>query len=149
MRWLKRSLATLLSMLTAATCVYSQAQTPTLPSDVDDFATLLITTKTSQERANLLANKKDLLTPALRRSLIRQGNVHLMAGQYSSAFDIYNLTRNVSEQMGDKEGVATALLHIGTVYYFQADYPAALEQYQKARQLFLEVNNWYEAGKAL
>jgi tetratricopeptide (TPR) repeat protein len=72
-----------------------------------------------------------------------------MAGQYASAFDIYSLTRNVAEQIGDKEGVATALLDIGTVYYFQANYSAALEQYQKARQLFLEVNNWYEAGKAL
>ena len=127
----------------------SQAQTPILPSEVEDFATLLITTRTPEERANLLANKKDLLTPALRRSLIRQGNMHLMAGQYASAFDIYSLTRNVSEQIGDKEGVATALLDIGTVYYFQANYREALEHYQKARQLFLEVNNWYEAGKAL
>ena len=149
MRWLKRSLASLLSTLTLATFAFPQAQTPILPSDVDDFATLLITTKTLEERAKLLANKKDLLTPALRRSLIRQGNVHLMAGQYASAFDIYSLTRNVSEQIGDKEGVATALLDIGTVYYFQANYPAALEQYRRARQLFLEVNNWYEAGKAL
>ncbi|HEV8133094.1 MAG TPA: tetratricopeptide repeat protein [Pyrinomonadaceae bacterium] len=149
MRWLKCSLASLLSTLTLVTFAYSQAQTPILPTEVDDFATLLITTRTSEERANLLANKKDLLTPALRRSLIRQGNVHLMAGQYASAFDIYSLTRNVAEQIGDKEGVATALLDIGTVYYFQANYSAALEQYQEARQLFLEVNNWYEAGKAL
>jgi len=149
MRWLTWSLFTLLSALTLAPPVNSQTQTPILPSEVDDFATLLITTKTPEERANLLANKKDLLTPALRRSLIRQGNIHLMAGQYASAFDIYSLTKNVAEQIGDKEGVATALLDIGTVYYFQANYQAALKQYQEARQLFLEVNNWYEAGKAL
>jgi CHAT domain-containing protein/tetratricopeptide (TPR) repeat protein len=146
---LKPSLASLLLTLTFVTFAYPQAQPPVLPTEVDDFATLLITTKTPEERANLLANKKDLLTPALRRSLIRHGNIHLMAGQYASAFDIYSLTRNVSEQIGDKEGVATALLDIGTVYYFQANYAAALQQYQKARQLFLEVNNWYEAGKAL
>jgi tetratricopeptide (TPR) repeat protein len=147
---LKRLLVGLLLTLSHATVVvYPQAQTPILPSEVDDFATLLITTKTPEERANLLANKKDLLTPALRRSLVRQGNVHLMAGQYSSAFDIYNLTRSVSEQIGDKEGIATALLDIGTVYYFQANYSAALDHYQKARQMFLEVNNWYEAAKAL
>jgi CHAT domain-containing protein/uncharacterized protein HemY len=149
MRLPKRSPACLLITLALATTTYAQTPTPVLPSEVDDFATLLITTKTPEERANLLANKKDLLTPALRRSLIRQGNVHLMAGQYASAFDIYSLTRNVADQIGDKEGVATALLDIGTVYYFQANYQAALEQYQKARQMFLEVNNWYEAGKAL
>jgi CHAT domain-containing protein len=149
MRQTRLLMCALIFLSSVPLLVLTQTPTPILPTEVDDFATLLITTRTSEERANLLANKKDLLTPALRRSLIRQGNFHLMAGQYASAFDIYSLTRNVAEQIGDKEGIATALLDIGTVYYFQANYSAALEQYQKARQLFLEVNNWYEAGKAL
>src|SRR4030095_13287697 len=37
----------------------------------------------------------------------------------------------------------------GSVYYFQANYTAALEHYRKARELFTEVNNHYEAAKAL
>ena len=142
----------LCSVLAICSFVYpalSQTPTPILPSQIDDFATLLITTRSSQERRSLLANKKDLVTPDLRRSLIRQGNVHLMAGQYASAFDIYDLARNIAEQIGDQEGIATASLDIGSVYYFQANYTAALEHYRKARELFTEVNNHYESAKAL
>jgi tetratricopeptide (TPR) repeat protein len=40
-------------------------------------------------------------------------------------------------------------MDIGTVYYFQANYPAALEHYRKARELFSEVTNNYESAKAL
>lgn len=40
-------------------------------------------------------------------------------------------------------------MDIGTVYYFQANYPAALEHYKKARDLFTEVTNHYESAKAL
>ena len=142
-------LCSALVTLTFACPTRSQTPTPILPSQVDDFATLLITTKSPQDRSTLLANKKDLVTPDLRRSLIRQGNVHLMAGQYASAFDIYDLARNIAEQIGDKEGVATAYLDTGSVYYFQANYAAALEHYRKARELFTEVNNHYESAKAL
>lgn len=142
-------LCALILLNSASHDAHAQAQTPILPSQVEDFATLLITTKTPEERSNLLASKKDLLTPDLRRSLIRQGNIHLMAGQYSSAKDIYTLATNIAEQIGDREGIAEALLDTGTVNYFQANYPAALEQYQQARQIFLEVRNDYEAAKAL
>ncbi|HEV8366979.1 MAG TPA: tetratricopeptide repeat protein [Pyrinomonadaceae bacterium] len=133
----------------ALACPTLSQSPPILPSQVDDFATLLIITKSPQERSTLLANKKDLLTPDLRRALIRQGNVHLMAGQYASAFEIYGIARTIAEQIGDKEGVATAYLDTGTVYYFQANYTSALEHYHKARELFTEVNNQYESAKAL
>src|SRR4029079_3345582 len=97
----------------------------------------------------LLTEKRDLMTPDLRKALIRQGNAQLVAGRYSRAFDIYGIAQNVAENVGDKEGVATASMDIGTVYYFQANYPAALEHYRKARELFTEVTNHYEAAKAL
>lgn len=127
------------------------AQTPPQPalSDVDDLATTLVTLKSQEERERLLAKNRALMTPDLRRALIRHGNSQLLAGRYSSAFDIYGVAQNIAEQIGDKEGVATAWLDIGTVYYFQANYPAALEHYKKARDLFTEVTNHYEAAKAL
>jgi CHAT domain-containing protein/tetratricopeptide (TPR) repeat protein len=123
-------------------------QTPAL-SDVDDLATTLVTLKSQEEREQLLAKNRALMTPDLRKALIRRGQSQLLAGRYSSAFDIYGVAQNVAEQIGDKEGVATAWLDIGTVYYFQANYPAALEHYKKARDLFTEVTNHYEAAKAL
>jgi CHAT domain-containing protein len=129
--------------------VYAQNEPANVRSEFESFATDLVTTKSPQQRELLLAQKKYLVTPDLRKALIRQGNTRLLAGQYSTAFDIYALAQNIAEQIGDKEGIASALLDIGTVYYFQANYPAALEHYQKARALFSEVQNNYESAKAL
>jgi len=131
-------------ILLAALLIHAQT-----PPSTEDFATTLITLKTQQEREQLLARNRALMTPDLRKALIRQGNTQLMAGRYSTAFDIYGVAQSVAEQIGDKEGVAAASLDIGTVYYFQANYPAALEHYKKARDLFTEVTNHYESAKAL
>jgi len=129
--------------------LYAQTPPQTSLSDLDDFALTLVTLKSQQEREQLLAKNRALMTPDLRRVLIRQGNSQLLAGRYSQAFEIYGVAQNVAEQIGDKEGIATAWLDIGTVYYFQANYPAALEHYKKARDLFTEVTNPYESAKAL
>jgi tetratricopeptide (TPR) repeat protein len=118
-------------------------------AEIDDLATTLVTLKSQHEREQLLDKNSALVTPDLRKALIRQGNSQLLAGRYSTAFEIYGIAQNVAAQIGDKEGVATAWLDIGTVYYFQANYPAALEHYKKARDLFTEVTNNYESAKAL
>lgn len=128
---------------------YAQAPPQTAFSELDDLALTLVTLKSGEEREQLLAKNRPLVTPDLRRALIRQGNSQLLAGRYATALDIYGVAQTIAEQIGDKEGVATAWLDIGTVYYFQANYPAALEHYQKARDLFIEVTNHYEAAKAL
>jgi CHAT domain-containing protein/Flp pilus assembly protein TadD len=139
----------LLIVLLVGLTIHAQTPPQTSLAELEDFATTLITLKSQQEREQLLARNRALLTPDLRKALIRQGNTQLMAGRYSTAFDIYGVARNVAEQIGDKEGVAAASLDIGTVYYFQANYPAALEHYKKARDLFTEVTNHYESAKAL
>ena len=118
-------------------------------AEFEDLATTLVTTQSEKERERLLDKNKTLVTPDLRKALIRQGNAQLLSGRYSTAFEIYGIAQNIAAQIGDKEGVATAWLDIGTVYYFQANYPAALEHYQKARDLFTEVTNDYESAKAL
>ncbi len=123
------------------------AQTPL--SEVDDLATRLVMLKSQHEREQLLSRNRSLMTPALRKALITQGNSQLLAGRYSTAFEIYGVAQNLAEQIDDKEGVATAWLDIGTVYYFQANYPAALEHYKKARDLFTQVMNHYESARAL
>ena len=129
----------------------ARGQTPSSANlaDFEDLALTLTTLGSPQEREQLLTQKKELMTPDLRKALIRQGNAQLTAGRYAKAFDIYDIARNVAEKIGDKEGIATASMDIGTVYYFQANYPAALEHYRKAREIFSEVTNSYESAKAL
>ena len=139
----------LLVVLLLSLNIFAQSPSRNQLSDIDDLATTLVTLKTPEEREQLLTRNQTLITPALRKALITQGNSELLAGRYSTAFEIYGIARNVAEQIGDKEGLATAWLDIGTIYYFQANYPAALEHYTKARELFIEVPNQYEAAKAL
>lgn len=139
----------LLIILLFSLHIYAQTPPAASFSEFDDLANTLVTLKSPEEREQLLSKNRALLTPDLRKALIRQGNAQLLAGRYSTAFDIYGVAQNIAEQIGDREGVATAWLDIGTVYYFQANYPAALEHYKKARDLFTEVTNHYESAKAL
>src|SRR6185503_9621184 len=118
----------ILLVLSLNICAQSPPQT-----DFDDLAHTLVTLKSPEEREQLLSKNPTLMTPDLRKALIRHGNSQLLAGRYSTDFDIYGVAQNVAEKIGDREGVATAWLDIGTVYYFQANYPAALEHYKKAR----------------
>ncbi len=116
---------------------------------VDEFAAQLAVAKSDQERAALIEPKKELVTIRLRRILIQKGNVLLTAGQHAKALDAYVAAKQVAEQIDDKEGIATATLDIGTVYYLQANYKSALDHYKLSRELFVQVGNNYEAAKAL
>jgi CHAT domain-containing protein/uncharacterized protein HemY len=149
MRFNLHAAGPLLLLLLLALPVSAQTPPRTELTEVDDLANTLVTLKTPEEREQLLAKNRTLMTPSLRKALITQGNSQLLAGRYATAFEIYGIAQNVAAQIGDKEGLATAWLDIGTVYYFQANYPAATEHYSKARELFIEVPNRYEAAKAL
>jgi CHAT domain-containing protein/uncharacterized protein HemY len=141
----------LLILLAVAASISGASQTyrSGVVDPVDDFAAQLAVAKSDQERSTLLETKKELVTIRLRRILIQKGNVLLTAGQYGKAFDAYIAAKQVAEQIDDKEGIATATLDLGTVYYLQANYKLALDHYKQSRELFVQVENNYEAAKAL
>lgn len=114
-----------------------------------DFARELVRSDSSGKRNELLAAKKELVTTELARELVRQGNFLLLAGKYSTAFDVYTLAGSVSSQLKDIEGLASASLNLGTVYYLQGNYSPALEHYREARTLFTSTQNQAEAAKAI
>src|SRR5687768_14463407 len=93
------TLAILIVLLLSLT-VPAQNNPVAAQSDFEELATTLVTLSSTQERELLLTKKRDLMTPDLRKALIRQGNVHLLAGRYSAAFDIYGLAQNIAEQIG-------------------------------------------------
>ncbi|HYJ87042.1 MAG TPA: tetratricopeptide repeat protein [Pyrinomonadaceae bacterium] len=138
-----------LALMSGSVSVSPQTIRPGFVDPVNDFAVQLTAARSEQERATLLAANKELVTIRLRRVLIQKGNVLLTAGQYAKAFDVYVAAKHVAEQIGDKEGVATAMLDLGTVYYLQANYTSALDHYKQARELFVQAGNNYEAAKAL
>jgi tetratricopeptide (TPR) repeat protein len=145
-RTLKLSLFVLPLFLTVCASI-GVGQRP--DSTILDFARELIWSDSTSKRSELLAAKKELVTTELAKELVKQGNLLLLAGKYSVAFDVYTLAGTVSTQIKDTGGLASASLNIGTVYYFQGDYAPALENYRKARTLFTSSGNQAEAARAL
>ena len=137
------------AVISGSVSVSPQIIRPGFVDPVDDLAAQLSNAKSEQERSTLLATNKESVTIRLRRVLIQKGNVLLTAGQYAKAFDAYVAAKHVAEHINDKEGIATATLDLGTVYYLQANYNRALDHYKQARELFVQVENKYEAAKAL
>ncbi|HEV2764518.1 MAG TPA: tetratricopeptide repeat protein, partial [Pyrinomonadaceae bacterium] len=142
-RWLVVPLT--LCLLVSAPAQDGPAETA---SRVRELARALVSAKSQEERAALLASKKQLVTPDLRKQLIAEGNTFLAEGKYAEASGVYELAGRVAEQINDAEGVAAVSLNVGTVHYLQGNYERALASYQKARQLFEQRNDRAEVGRA-
>src|SRR5919106_1218401 len=132
--------------LTTVVSVCAAQQSP--PSEVDSLARQLVN-GSSQVRTELLAAHPQLITVALRKELLRQGNNFLVDSKYAPALDVYRLAEKVADQIKDKEGLAEIWLNIGSVYYFQGQHDLALESYRKANQLFASLGNRAEVGRSL
>src|SRR5215510_13544095 len=135
----------LLITIACYTCTAQQTVGPT-SREIADFA-FELTIKPPDKRAEMLAAHPERLTVALRRELIALGNLRFTGSEYAKALDIYQLAEKISEQIGDKEGVATARLNTGSVYYFQGNYELALDHYRKAETLFLSLNNRFDSAR--
>ena len=125
-------------------CLFLLVQN-SLAQEPENFA-LELTRATADKRAELVAAHPERLTVELRRRLIQHGNLRTASTEYAQALEIYRLVEKISAQIGDKEGVATARLNIGSVYYFQGNYNAAIDHYQKAEGLFQTLLNHLEIG---
>src|SRR5829696_8780508 len=118
MRGMRQSaVIVLLITIWSSLCVAQQKSGPTN----NDFV-LELTISSADKRTELLAPHPELLTVDLRKELVEHGNQRFARTQYAQALEIYKLVEKISEQISDKEGVATAWLNIGSVNYFQANY---------------------------
>jgi tetratricopeptide (TPR) repeat protein len=141
-----RPILVLLSIIfVCCTCTGQQSIGPT-NRQITDFA-FGLSIQPADKRAEMLTAHSELITVALRRELISLGNVRFTNTEYAKALDIYQLAQKISEQIGDKEGIATARLNSGSVYYFQGNYDLALDNYRKGETLFLSLNNRFEAAR--
>src|SRR5215475_4818443 len=119
---LKCVLPLLLLAFVLSSTIQAQDGPRTISAQIDDLAATLVATTSSRERDTLLVTRKELVTPDLRKSLVRTGNAQMMSGEYARALEIYKIAENVAGRIGDKDGLAAAAMNIGTVYYFQGKY---------------------------
>ena len=146
---MKYFLCALILALSLSSVGWAQGDNPAVTDRIELLANELVRAKSAEERTALLAAAKDLVTPELRKELIKRGNNFLLTGRYGKAFDVYTVAESVAGQINDKEGIASASLNIGTVHYFQGNFDLALQQYQRARTLFTSLGNRMEAANAL
>ena len=114
--------------------------------DAEKFA-LELTSSTAAKRNELLAAHPERITIALRRELIQHGNLSFATTNYAQALEIYQLVERIAAQIGDKEGLASTWLNMGSVYYFQGEYNRAIDHYRKSEAAFVALGNHLEVGR--
>ncbi|MET0648679.1 MAG: CHAT domain-containing tetratricopeptide repeat protein [Pyrinomonadaceae bacterium] len=112
----------------------------------EDLASALAAAQTKAERETLLAAEQGLLTPELWEALSREGDRHVLLGNYAEAAARFNLTQEIAEQLGDRRGIAAALLGNGTVKRIEGKYAQASEYCRKS--LSLSEASGHKAGIA-
>ena len=61
--------------------------------------------------------------------------------EYSEAMEYYFSGLKIYEELGDKSGMATIQVNIGSVYYNQSKYPEAMDYYLKALKIFEKLGD--------
>lgn len=122
----------------------SPAQTPPATAQskaIEDFATALVSAATEEERQNLLRAKKELVTIELRQALHARGDRERESSRPAHAFLIYQLARQIAEQIKDVAGMAHALEEIGLAYYERDEYDAAMNAFEETLRLESQLRN--------
>lgn len=69
------------------------------------------------------------------------GLVYTYQSDYKNAMIYHMKALRMSEEVGDKRGVAAVLSNMGIVYYDLQQYPKAIEHYEKARKINEQMGN--------
>src|SRR5262249_14731420 len=107
----------------------------------EDLAVALAKANSKVERARLLEEEKELVTDELGRALLTQGIMLYRRGDYGRAVEIYELAKDLAEQLGDKKVTADALRGVGNVNVSRGNYARALEQFQKSLKSCEEIGD--------
>ncbi|HKA17298.1 MAG TPA: tetratricopeptide repeat protein [Blastocatellia bacterium] len=99
------------------------------------FALILVNAGDS-ERERLLSDNKNMITTGLRDALARQVGPLRTPNTYERAVKLLLLVEQISEQLGDKTGVASAERQIGDLYREWSRWGDALKQYQTAAGMY-------------
>lgn len=94
-------------------------------------------------KAKLFYQKAEITT------LRNIGNIYSDLFNLSKAMEYYQMSRKRAEEIGDKFGLAAALLNIGNRYTDLTDYPKALSYQQKSLKIFEEIKSARGIGVCL
>ncbi len=119
-------------------CFVSSAQ---LQKSVEEFAALLLSAKTSQERSAIMDVNKDLLKAELFENVFSQGIEFAENQELSKSFNAFELAVQIGEKLNNKSLTARAVLEIGNNHFDLDDYDKSLEYFQKSLKLREEAQD--------
>ena len=76
-----------------------------------------------------------------RNSLKLLGNCYFYLGQYEKAISLYQQYHDISEEMGDRQGVAMSLGNLGNCYKDLGQYEKAITHHQQFHDISEEIGN--------
>jgi tetratricopeptide (TPR) repeat protein len=76
-----------------------------------------------------------------RKSLNRLGLCYYRLGQYEKAIAYHQQDHDISEEIGDRQGVASPLCGLGNCYYFLGQYKKAIAIYQQYHDIGEEIGD--------
>lgn len=105
----------------------------------EELAARLVAAKGEVERAALLAEDGELLTPSLATALFRAGERFRFRQDYEQTMAAYRLMLLVGERTASKNIIAAALHNIALVHRTEGEYEQALELAEKSLKLKEEI----------
>ena len=107
--------------------------------------------KLIQQKLTEVQNEKEKIfyLKAEIKTLRNIGNVYSDLFNLSKAMEYYQMSRKKAEEIGDKFGLAAALLNIGNRYSDLSDYPKALDYQEKSLEILQEIKNERGIGVCL
>ena len=82
-------------------------------------------------------------------ALIIQGVSFTIRGDYAQGIDYYTRSLKISEELGDKKGIANSLNNIGGIYYELGDYAKAVDYQIRSLKIQEEIGNKKGIGSSL
>ncbi|MBC7910784.1 MAG: CHAT domain-containing protein [Pyrinomonadaceae bacterium] len=130
-------------MSLAPVCI-AQPKTPEV-----ELAARIVAAKTETERAALLEEKKDLVTPKLARALMAQADRIKFRVGPGESLTIYGLAESIATGAGDKALAANILSGMSDAYLIQSDYPKAIEYAERSLKAGVEAGDKAAQARAL
>ncbi|MGB0931558.1 MAG: tetratricopeptide repeat protein, partial [Chitinophagales bacterium] len=91
--------------------------------------------KALQIGKNALSKKERILV------LKRIAELSLTMGKYEDAYSYRLQILKIYEELEDKEGIYATLYNVGSIFFYQENFPQALIHYQKAREMAEEARD--------
>ncbi|MCA6528100.1 MAG: tetratricopeptide repeat protein [Pseudanabaena sp. M179S2SP2A07QC] len=76
-----------------------------------------------------------------RKSLNRLGNCYISLGQYEKAIALYQRCHDISEEIGDRQGVAISLGNLGNCYISLGQYEKAIAHFQQHHDMSEKIGD--------